>query len=46
MPYLYPPVAPTISGDYVTASRFLNSTPMWRPRSATSLCSGSWVCPC
>jgi hypothetical protein len=28
MPYLYPPVAPTISGDYVTASRFLNSTPM------------------
>lgn len=28
MPYIYPPVAPTISGDYVTTSRFLNSTPL------------------
>ena len=28
MPYTYPPVAPTIAGDYVTASRFLNNTPL------------------
>lgn len=28
MPYLYPPVAPTISGDYVTVSQFLNDTPV------------------
>jgi hypothetical protein len=28
MPYLYPPAAPTISGDNVTASRFLNDSPV------------------
>jgi hypothetical protein len=28
MPYSYPPASPTISGDFVTASRFLNSTPL------------------
>ena len=28
MPYMYPPSAPTVSGDFVTASRFLNSTPL------------------
>jgi hypothetical protein len=28
MPYLYPPPAPTISGDYVTVSQFLNDTPV------------------
>jgi hypothetical protein len=28
MPYLYPPAAPTISGDYITVSQFLNDTPV------------------
>jgi hypothetical protein len=28
MPYTFPPAAPTVSGDNVTASRFLNSTPL------------------
>lgn len=28
MPYTYPPVAPTIAGDYITVSRFLNNTPL------------------
>jgi hypothetical protein len=28
MPYTYPPAAPTVSGDFVTASRFLNATPL------------------
>lgn len=28
MPYTFPPAAPTIAGDFVTTSRFLNSTPL------------------
>jgi hypothetical protein len=28
MPYTFPPAAPTVSGDNITASRFLNSTPL------------------